>query len=154
MTVSPCLDMATLSIGAYLWLSLRRKWVLPAPPPQASVSHPWIQRGEGVATHSPAGLRGWGDPIRTTGKKAWHFVYSLVLHIHYNIHSTCTVYTVQHLEQYLLNYYFSSFPSPLYTEETCSIVTRILSSPAYPLCQPSLADKHTEPDNDNLEIFF
>ncbi len=34
---------------------------------------PWTQRGEDQ--HSLAG-EGVGDPFRTTGKKAWHYVYS------------------------------------------------------------------------------
>ncbi len=28
-------------------------------------------------SNTPMRLRGWGDPIRTTGKKAWHSVYSV-----------------------------------------------------------------------------
>ncbi len=54
-------------------LSLRRNWVLPLPPSPASVSPPWTQMEE-----EQQSLEGeWvGDPIRTTGKKAWHSVYS------------------------------------------------------------------------------
>ncbi len=43
-------------------------------PPQASVSLP--PRTEGEGQHSLAG-EGVGDPIRTTGEKAWHSVYSV-----------------------------------------------------------------------------
>jgi hypothetical protein len=43
-----------------------------APTPQASVSPPLDPKGGG-GQHSLAGER-MGDPIRTTGHKAWHFV--------------------------------------------------------------------------------
>jgi hypothetical protein len=46
-------------------LSLRRNKTPPTP--QASVS--FDLKGGGIT------LRGWRDPIRTTGKKAWHSVY-------------------------------------------------------------------------------
>jgi hypothetical protein len=52
----------------------------PPPLPQASESAPpppWNQRGGGQ--HSLAG-EGRGEPIRTTGEKAWHSIYSMVIH--------------------------------------------------------------------------
>jgi hypothetical protein len=57
-------------------LSLRRNWPPPRVQkllPQASVSPPWNQRGEDQQSLAVEGVR---DPIRTTGKKAWHSVYS------------------------------------------------------------------------------
>jgi hypothetical protein len=41
-------------------------WSILVPPP------PWTQRWEGQNS-----LRGWRNSIRTTGKKAWHSVYSV-----------------------------------------------------------------------------
>ncbi len=53
-------------------LSLRRNWIPPPPPLQVSVSPPLDPNG-GSNPHFR--VRGWGDPIRTTGQKAWHSVY-------------------------------------------------------------------------------
>jgi len=46
------------------------------PSPQASLSPPLIGP-KGVRSNTPLWVKGWGDPIRTTGKKAWHSVYSV-----------------------------------------------------------------------------
>ncbi len=43
----------------------------PTPFPEASVSTP-LAKGRGVTFVC---FRGWGDPTRTTGQKAWHSVY-------------------------------------------------------------------------------
>jgi hypothetical protein len=58
-----------------LCLSLCPNWL--PPPPQASVSPPWNQMGRGASPgqHSLAG-KGAG-PIRTSGEKALHSVYSV-----------------------------------------------------------------------------
>jgi hypothetical protein len=45
----------------------------PARPPQASVLPPLYSKGGGDNTRLPA--KGWRDPIRTAGRKAWHSVY-------------------------------------------------------------------------------
>ncbi len=53
----------------------------PPPPPQARVTPPWTQKGE--EQHFLEGERvGW--PIRTTGKKALHSVYSVSYHVHHS----------------------------------------------------------------------
>jgi hypothetical protein len=58
----------------------------PTPPAHARVCPPWNHRGE--EQHSLAG-EVVGDPIRTTGKKAWHSVYSVGLGIHLRQTETC-----------------------------------------------------------------
>ncbi len=48
----------------------------PSPlPPQASMSPPLDPKRGGA--HSLLRVRDWGEPIWTTGKKAWHSVYSV-----------------------------------------------------------------------------
>ncbi len=42
----------------------------PLPPKRVRLP-PWTQRG----SNTPLRVRGYGDPIRTTGQKAWHFVW-------------------------------------------------------------------------------
>jgi hypothetical protein len=50
----------------------------PPPPPQASVSPPCLDP-KGGRSNTPLQVRGRGrKPIRTTGKKAWHSVYSVI----------------------------------------------------------------------------
>ncbi len=55
-------------------LPLRPNWLPPPPLPQVSVSPPGTNWGE---DHTRLRVRGRGEPIRTTGKKAWHSVYIL-----------------------------------------------------------------------------
>ncbi len=45
-------------------------------PLQANVSPPLNPKGE---SNTRLRVRGWGYPVRTTGQKAWHSVYSVVL---------------------------------------------------------------------------
>ncbi len=62
-------------------MSLRRNWVLPhSLPRNRACLPPWTQGQGAEEQHSLAvhAIRGGGGPIRTTGKKAWHFVYSVV----------------------------------------------------------------------------
>jgi hypothetical protein len=57
-------------------LSLRRNWVpLPLPPPLFIVLPPLDAKWGG--SNTPLRVRDMGGPIRTTGKKAWHSVYSV-----------------------------------------------------------------------------
>ncbi len=76
-------------------LSLRRSWVPHHPPPLASVSSPSYTKGE--KQHSLAG-EGVGDPVWTTGKKAWHSVYY-------------TKTSVDQNKNYLSNVHISRIPS-------------------------------------------
>ncbi len=48
----------------------------PTPYPQASLSPPLIGP-KGARSNTLLWVKGWGDPIQTTGKKAWHSVYSV-----------------------------------------------------------------------------
>jgi hypothetical protein len=47
------------------------------PPPQASVS-PYLEPKGGRSNTRLRARRGGGDPIRTTGQKAWHSVHILL----------------------------------------------------------------------------
>jgi hypothetical protein len=55
-------------------LSHRQNWVPPPSNPLASVSPPSNPKGE---INTLLRVRGWGDPTRTTGEKAWHSAYSV-----------------------------------------------------------------------------
>jgi hypothetical protein len=69
-----CVDRRGIIFRVPECLSLRQNW-LPLPPlPQASVS-PLDPKGGG---NTRLRVRWWGKPIRTTGEKAWHSVYSMV----------------------------------------------------------------------------
>jgi hypothetical protein len=48
----------------------------PTPSPTSECVSPLGTKGGSITL--PRGVREWGDPIRTIGKKAWHSVYSLV----------------------------------------------------------------------------
>jgi hypothetical protein len=47
------------------------------PPPRKRVYPPWTQRERG--TNTGLRVRGCGEPIRTTGQKVWHSVYSVLV---------------------------------------------------------------------------
>jgi hypothetical protein len=46
----------------------------PHPLPQASVSPPLDPKG---VSNTRLRVREWGDPVKTTGQKAWHWVFSV-----------------------------------------------------------------------------
>jgi hypothetical protein len=56
-------------------LSCRRNWV---PPPSPACECAFPLRPKGGKSNTLLRVRGWGDPFRTTGQKAWHSVYSVV----------------------------------------------------------------------------
>jgi hypothetical protein len=58
------------------------------PTPQASVFPPWSQREE--EQHSLAGEGVVGGPVRTSGKKAWPSVYSVMVRGHKEMSSILT----------------------------------------------------------------
>jgi hypothetical protein len=62
------------------FLSLRRNWVPPTPSTASECVSLLGPRGE--RSNTPLRVRGWEDPSRTTGKKAWHSVYSVPFHLH------------------------------------------------------------------------
>ncbi len=81
-----CAHGAQISIGdptQYLTYEIVCPFVgirFPTPSPASEGSPPWTQKGEGQ--HFLAGER-VGDPIRTTGKKAWHSVCSVSSSVHH-----------------------------------------------------------------------
>jgi hypothetical protein len=57
----------------------RQNLVPPSHPSQASASPP---RSQKVGSNTRSQVRAVGEPIRTTGQKTWHSVYSVILPVY------------------------------------------------------------------------